>query len=251
MIHLSAYDCARSIPNMVDGLKISLRKILYSAFKRKLTSEIKVAQFSGYVSEHSSYHHGEASLNGAIVSMAQDFIGSNNINLLEPHGQFGCLSPETPILMWDGSIKLAKDIIVGDKLVGDDGCERNILRTTNGVDEMYEIYDDSNDNKMTVNSQHILTLYFEKNGYIKWKESINSWVLYYFDGKTIKEKSIKAKDFNNNSNRYNKSTLSKSDAYDKILNFKNNLEIKFSNIIDIKLDDYLKLSKSNKKQLIL
>jgi len=89
MIHFSTYDCARSIPNMVDGLKISLRKILYSAFKRKLTSEIKVAQFSGYVSEHSAYHHGEASLNGAIVSMAQNFVGSNNINLLEPNGQYG------------------------------------------------------------------------------------------------------------------------------------------------------------------
>ena len=89
MIHFSTYDCARSIPNMVDGLKISLRKILYSAFKRRLTSEIKVAQFSGYVSEHSAYHHGEASLNGAIVNMAQNFVGSNNINLLEPNGQFG------------------------------------------------------------------------------------------------------------------------------------------------------------------
>jgi len=89
MIHFSTYDCARSIPNMVDGLKISLRKILFSAFKRKLTSEIKVAQFSGYVSEHSAYHHGEASLNGAIVNMAQTFVGSNNINLLEPNGQFG------------------------------------------------------------------------------------------------------------------------------------------------------------------
>jgi len=89
MIHFSTYDCARSIPNMVDGLKISLRKILFSAFKRKLTSEIKVAQFSGYVSEHSAYHHGEASLNGAIVHMAQNFVGSNNINLLEPNGQFG------------------------------------------------------------------------------------------------------------------------------------------------------------------
>jgi DNA topoisomerase-2 len=62
---------------------------LFSAFKRKLTSEIKVAQFSGYVSEHSAYHHGEASLNGAIVNMAQNFVGSNNINLLEPNGQFG------------------------------------------------------------------------------------------------------------------------------------------------------------------
>jgi len=89
MIHFSTYDCARSIPNMVDGLKTSLRKILYSAFKRKLTTEIKVAQFSGYVSETSSYHHGEASLNGAIVNMAQNFVGSNNIPLLEPCGQFG------------------------------------------------------------------------------------------------------------------------------------------------------------------
>lgn len=89
MIHFSTYDCARSIPNMVDGLKISLRKILYSAFKRKLTSEIKVAQFSGYVSEHSAYHHGEASLNGAIIHMAQNYVGSNNIHLLEPRGQFG------------------------------------------------------------------------------------------------------------------------------------------------------------------
>ena len=89
MIHFSTYDCARSIPNMVDGLKISLRKILFSAFKRKLTSEIKVAQFSGYVSEHSAYHHGEASLNGAIVNMAQNYVGSNNINLLLPNGQFG------------------------------------------------------------------------------------------------------------------------------------------------------------------
>jgi DNA topoisomerase-2 len=89
LIHFSTYDCARSIPNMVDGLKISLRKILFSAFKRRLTEEIKVAQFSGYVSEHSSYHHGEASLNGAIVNMAQNYMGSNNINLLEPQGQFG------------------------------------------------------------------------------------------------------------------------------------------------------------------
>jgi DNA topoisomerase-2 len=89
MIHFSKYDCDRSIPNIMDGLKTSQRKIIYSAFKRNLKSEIKVAQFSGYVSEHSCYHHGEASLNGAIVHMAQTFVGSNNINLLKPNGQFG------------------------------------------------------------------------------------------------------------------------------------------------------------------
>jgi len=89
LIHFSKYDCDRSIPNIMDGLKISLRKILFAAFKKNLTAEIKVAQFSGYVSEHSGYHHGEASLNGAIVGMAQNFVGSNNINLLLPNGQFG------------------------------------------------------------------------------------------------------------------------------------------------------------------
>lgn len=88
-IHFSKYDCDRSIPNLMDGLKTSQRKILFAAFKKNLTTEIKVAQFSGYVSEHSCYHHGEASLNGAIVGMAQNFVGSNNINLLVPSGQFG------------------------------------------------------------------------------------------------------------------------------------------------------------------
>jgi len=90
MKHFSVYDNQRSIANGMDGLKISLRKIMFAAFKKGgLKTEIKVAQFSGYVSEHSGYHHGEASLNGAIVGMAQNFVGSNNINLFEPNGQFG------------------------------------------------------------------------------------------------------------------------------------------------------------------
>ena len=89
-IHFSHYDNIRSLPDLIDGLKPSQRKILYGAFKRKLDNEeIKVAQFSGYISEHSGYHHGEASLQGAIINMAQDFCGSNNINLLFPSGQFG------------------------------------------------------------------------------------------------------------------------------------------------------------------
>ena len=56
MIHFSKYDCERSIPSMVDGFKTSQRKILYCAFKKPLKTEIKVAQFAGYVSEHSCYH---------------------------------------------------------------------------------------------------------------------------------------------------------------------------------------------------
>ena len=66
-----------------------MRKVLFCAFKRKLHNEIKVAQLSGYTSEHSAYHHGEVSLEGTIKNMAQDFVGSNNINYLLPIGQFG------------------------------------------------------------------------------------------------------------------------------------------------------------------
>lgn len=90
LIHFSNYDLERSIPNIVDGLKVSQRKILFSCFKKNLVEkEIRVAQLAAYVSENAAYHHGEASLQGAIVSMAQDFVGSNNINVLMPNGQFG------------------------------------------------------------------------------------------------------------------------------------------------------------------
>lgn len=91
LIHFSIYDNLRSIPSLCDGLKPSQRKILYYMLKNNTGGNkvIKVAQLSGYVSAETGYHHGEASLQGAIVSMAQDFVGSNNINLLYPDGNFG------------------------------------------------------------------------------------------------------------------------------------------------------------------
>merc|ERR1719198_2381496 len=79
----------RSIPSVVDGFKPTQRKVLWAAFKRNLKSDVKVAQLAGYISEHAAYHHGEVSLQGTIVAMAQSFVGSNNINLLVPSGQFG------------------------------------------------------------------------------------------------------------------------------------------------------------------
>jgi len=89
LIHFSNADNIRSLPHIMDGLKPSQRKILFGCFKRGLKSEVRVAQLAGYVSEHAAYHHGEASLTSTIVGMAQDFVGSNNINLLAPIGQFG------------------------------------------------------------------------------------------------------------------------------------------------------------------
>jgi DNA topoisomerase-2 len=90
LIHFSNRDLERSINHICDGLKESTRKILFACFKRKLyTNEIKVAQLAGNVSEVTAYHHGEQSLQQAIIGMAQIFVGTNNINLLVPNGQFG------------------------------------------------------------------------------------------------------------------------------------------------------------------
>ena len=89
LVLFSLYDNQRSIPSLCDGLKPSERKILYGCFKRNLKDEVKVAQLIGYISEHSAYHHGEQSLASTIVGMSQNYVGTNNINLLMPIGQFG------------------------------------------------------------------------------------------------------------------------------------------------------------------
>jgi len=90
LIHFSNRNLERSIPHICDGLKESTRKILYACLKRNLyTNEIKVAQLAGNVSEVTAYHHGENSLQEAIIGMAQIFVGTNNINILEPKGQMG------------------------------------------------------------------------------------------------------------------------------------------------------------------
>jgi DNA topoisomerase-2 len=89
--HYSIASVIRAVPNFIDGLKPAQRKILYAAFSRKSmkTKEIKVAQFAAYAAERTCYHHGEVSMMETIKRMAQDFLGSNNINLFSPNGQFG------------------------------------------------------------------------------------------------------------------------------------------------------------------
>ncbi|CAL5056798.1 unnamed protein product [Urochloa decumbens] len=91
LVHYSISDVWRSIPSFVDGLKPSQRKVLYAAFAGGLESESEdqVYQFSGYVCKKTAYHHGGSSMEKTIIGMAQNFVGKNNISLLEPKGQFG------------------------------------------------------------------------------------------------------------------------------------------------------------------
>jgi len=89
LVLFSNLDNERSIPCLVDGFKPGQRKVIYTCMKRNDKKEVKVAQLAGSVAELSAYHHGEASLMGTIVGLAQNYVGSNNINLLQPIGQFG------------------------------------------------------------------------------------------------------------------------------------------------------------------
>ena len=165
VIKFSHSDCKRSIPSLFDGLKTSQRKVLYSVKKRHLTynkTSLKVAQLGGYVAEHSNYHHGEQNLFDTIIKMAQDFVGSNNIPILYRDGMFGCVDPDTEILLWNGNIIKAKYIKVNDELIGDDGTKRIVSKTIKGFDTMYEIEQEYG-NSYKVNSEHILTLYYPGN----------------------------------------------------------------------------------------
>ena len=88
------YDNERSLPHLIDGLKITQRKVIYTCLLKNITNEIKVAQLASSVAFETEYHHGEQGIGGVICNLAQNFVGSNNINWLEPIGQFGSrLSP--------------------------------------------------------------------------------------------------------------------------------------------------------------
>lgn len=114
LILFSIADCVRSIPSVVDGFKPGQRKVLFGCFLKNMKKEVKVccfridgfnvrlrlrlrltrsneqvAQLSGFIGEKSAYHHGEVSLQGTIIGLAQTYLGSNNVNLLLPNGQFG------------------------------------------------------------------------------------------------------------------------------------------------------------------
>lgn len=89
LIHFSWADTHRSIPNLCDGLKPSQRKVMYYLMRHKIREAIKVAQFGAAVARDTSYHHGEVSLEGTIVGLAQNFVGANNLNYLVPEGNFG------------------------------------------------------------------------------------------------------------------------------------------------------------------
>jgi DNA gyrase/topoisomerase IV subunit B len=238
-IDYSIENIIRSIPEAMDGLKESQRKVMFAALKtlggKKNKKKYKVAQIANHAAKITNYKHGESCLSDTVVQMTYNFVGSNNCPYFFPVGQFGCVDPETPILLWDGSWKIAKNITIEDILVGDDGQPRHISKVVSGVDHMYTV----NQNyglPYKINSQHILTLRFSKHKRIYWKGSSNKWCMEYYDTKL---NTIKSKEFSVTKTR------TKEQANQLILDFADS--IPDDNIFDINLQTYLSFPSSRLK----
>ncbi len=92
-VNYASYDNIRKIASLVDGQKNAARKILWYILQKNIKSDVKVSQLDSKVAESEEYLHG--SMAGVIVNLAQDYTGTNNINLLSPEGNFGTrLIPE-------------------------------------------------------------------------------------------------------------------------------------------------------------
>ena len=105
-----------------------------------------------------------------------------------------CHALNTPILMYDGTIKMVQDIVVGDKLMGDDSTERMVKSLARGQDTLYDIIPTKGE-KYTVNSEHILCLKYSGTGsisFLKNRQKNFPYKAAHIDNKTV---SIKGKSF--------------------------------------------------------
>lgn len=108
----------------------------------------------------------------------------------------GCHALDTPIMMFDGSIKKVQDIIVGEQLMGDDSMARNVLELFKGHADMYEIIPAKGD-KFVVNGDHILSLKMTNTHSMHWRKDRNCWCVSWCEFDNNKYVINKSKNFKN------------------------------------------------------
>ena len=150
----------------------------------------------------------------------------------------GCFAENTPVLMWDGSIKMSQEISIGDVLVGDDGNRRIVEHTVTGEDELYEVQQNNSD-KYVVNSKHKLVLKYSGDKTMTWNETGKYWKVIWFDREN---NSQKTKNFKTDATNDKDATMIKAENFIKTLTF--------SDEIEIEVNDYLNLNKWCKKALM-
>jgi len=159
------------------------------------------------------------------------------IGLYGNKGLGKCHAINTPILMFNGSIKMVQDIKVGEFLMGDDSTPRKVLSLASGREEMYKIEHLSQKKSYIVNKSHILTLKYNDKKRLYNNNSKGCFIVSWFDHIAVK---ICSKTFNYKDKDYQK-------TYNKAKDFFN--RINETNIVDISLEKYLDLDKKHQRLL--
>lgn len=225
-----------------DGRKVFSDPFMYKPIDMKNYIEQNyIVPFKG---RRNPFKHGLEKIGGLQLQPHQKFAGQYICNqtdfpgLLVYHalGSGKCFSVDTPILMYDGSIKMVQDVKVGDIVMGDDSTPRNVLNLVRGRDTMYEVIPTKGDS-YTFNSEHILSLKCTNSGISyridkRVKNQKKKWSVQFFNNESI---TINAKWF---------------ETEDEARTFFNNIPEK-SKICNISIKKFLKVSKDMKAKLKL
>lgn len=144
-------------------------KLTDAAFNKKLTNKKEFYRnryheetgisFEQIATDKCSYGEFRLSPN---QKMLKNFLSPltpyNGLLLYHGVGVGKCHAKDTPIMMWDGSIKMVQDIKVDEQLMGDDGMPRKVISLARGQDDMFKIIPTQGSDPFTVNSEHILCL---------------------------------------------------------------------------------------------
>ena len=155
-------------------------------------------------------------------------------------GSGKCNGVDTPILMFDGSIKMVQDIVVGELLMGDDSTPRKVLSLARGRDIMYDIIPTKGE-KYTVNQEHILCLRASSYPYFNHSGQGNTRTCFVV--KWLENNKFCSKYFRYNKNNKNEKEKEANDLFNWVL------ITHPEQILEIAVKDYIKLS--NKKKHIL
>jgi superfamily II DNA or RNA helicase len=141
-----------------------------------------------------------------------------------------CCGPHTNVLMWAGGYKLAKDVVNGDLLIGDDSTPRTVLSTCTGREQMYKIKQ-TKGTDYTVNEPHILSLKISGHKESNWYENKKQWQVGWFDRTEMQYRIEK----------FGMSYRNKEEAFGAMKAFRDTIDD--DNILDITVKDYLTLNK--------
>lgn len=141
-----------------------------------------------------------------------------------------CMKINTPIIMYDGTIKAVQDIKVGELLMGDDSTPREVLTTCSGEEQMYDVVPIKGDT-FGCNESHILSLKISSNNTVFYYKRRDKWESKYFIH-SVRRFTHKYHDTEEEARQFLQTIHS-------------------PNIIDISIKEYLKLPKNVQDKLKL